>query len=96
MSETQVKPILFKKIKSKNINSVWYVPVNTPNPVNNLHVSYRSDKKGYAGRDIKFPMFDGTVDIVKGPYHVDLAETFYKQTGISLDDFIAEHVLLEE
>ena len=87
----------YKKIEGKR--HVWYVPLND-NAWQNLHVKRRLDSNGYAGRYIEFRMYDGTIERVKGPYHVAGMysydqRSFIDDTGMTLDDVIVEHQLLE-
>ena len=93
---TKVKRIVYSKIIGKR--STWYVPVNTDNPIKNLHVARKMDKNGYAGRDMRFLLTDGTEDVVKGPYCLEDygPRDFEEDTGILLADYIVQYLVLEE
>lgn len=91
--EITERPKVYRKLQG-NDKRVWYIPIATnvadwfkgvgdsihvtdPEPVGGM--------RGYGGSTLEFPLEDGTVDEVKGPWHTN-SEAFFSATGLNISD----------
>lgn len=64
----------------------YYVPVDSPEPGADVHVDLHDPRsQGYGGQTLEFPLEDGTVDKVKGPWHTN-SDALFSDTGLDLRD----------
>ena len=69
----------------------WFYPENeiagnvyvTPNPEEN-RPGYKGFR-GFGGREISFPLVDGTTDKIRGPWHSN-SDALFSDTGVDLRD----------
>jgi len=81
----EVNRRVFKKVETKT--KIWYIPIQD-NAADDLHVLIKNENpnsgfKGYGGATLSFALEDGTVDMVKGPWHSN-SDSLLADTGIDL------------
>lgn len=75
---------VYQKVQSTKGKNTYYVPVNGSERAGNIYVDPHDPKsEGFAGRVISFPLEDGTVDEVKGPWHTN-CDALFEETGLDL------------
>jgi hypothetical protein len=67
----------FKKVVSKDGYNYYYIAGD----IHSIWVDY--DKKGFGGKEIKFTLEDGSVDVVVGPWNTN-SKHFEEVTGINI------------
>ena len=84
-----------KEIIYKVYDNRYYVPCNIENIADNIHYddnpsnlptdNYKGYKgfRGYGGREIPFKLEDGTIKIIKGPWHTN-SETLYNDIKLDI------------
>lgn len=77
-------PPIFKKFKADR--GTYYVRLGTLDAAGEIYIDTRDpDSQGFGGSVLKFPLDDGTVDEVKGPWHTN-SVPFFDDTGINLSE----------
>lgn len=61
--------------------SIWYI-ADCEEKAAHVFCS-NNDKHGFGGSELNFPLKDGAVDVVKGPWHGN-ADSLYSDTGIDI------------
>jgi hypothetical protein len=97
-TEWHARPKKFRKIESLDGTRTYYLPIEGVNAADHfryvvncadgVHVTDPNPSgpfRGYGGSTLEFPLDDGTIDKVKGPWHTN-SEAFFKETGINISD----------
>ena len=88
----------YKKIVTEK--RTWYVAIQE-NEGDNVYVCYtdpklNEDSEGFAGRYIHFPLEDGTVDEVKGPWHSNVVSLFADTCYDARDKHYTKGIVAED
>jgi hypothetical protein len=94
----------YRKFTADN-GRIYYVPVSVNagdfgatevynNPGDGVHVDTLDPKsQGYGGSKLTFKLTDGTVEVVKGPWHTH-SSSLLKETGLKITDLHYTYVII--